>query len=176
MVLFPDELHVSKSLARRLRQHRFEIKMDTAFLEVMAGCAEPRRDQDGTWISPEMTAAYAALHQAGYAHSVETWVDGTLAGGLYGVGIGRAFFGESMFARAADASKLALAHLVTQLRRWSFGLIDCQMRTAHLATMGAREIPRTAFVSELAALVRAPSPASPWRFDADLASDIFRGK
>jgi leucyl/phenylalanyl-tRNA--protein transferase len=121
-----------------------------------------------------MTTAYAALHRAGYAHSVETWMDGSLAGGLYGVAIGRAFFGESMFARVADASKLALVYLVAQLRRWGFGVIDCQMKTAHLATMGAREIPRASFVSQLAALVGAPEPQAPWRFDPDLAAEVLQ--
>ena len=115
-----------------------------------------------------MMSAYAAFHQSGYAHSVETWVDGQLAGGLYGVSIGRAFFGESMFARATDASKIALAHLARQLDRWEFGLIDCQMVTPHLASLGAREIPRKDFLRALSELVNYPSRRGAWRFDDDL--------
>jgi leucyl/phenylalanyl-tRNA--protein transferase len=172
MVLFPQELHVSRSLARRVRQGGFEIRADTAFTEVMAGCAESRPGQPGTWISPAILESYAALHEEGVAHSVETWVDETLVGGLYGLAIGRAFFGESMFAGATDASKLALVHAVVQLRRWGFGVIDCQMKTEHLATFGAREIPRSAFLKRLAGLVSLPGPGVPWRLDDDLASEL----
>jgi leucyl/phenylalanyl-tRNA---protein transferase len=173
MVLYPDELHVSHSLARRIRQGRFEIRIDSAFGDVMAACGEPRPGQDGTWISPEMTAAYTALHVAGLAHSAETWVNGALAGGLYGVAIGRAFFGESMFSRVADGSKLALVHLVAQLRRWGFGVIDCQMKTAHLASLGAREIARSSFLEQIAGLVRQPAPAAPWRLDPDVVNEVL---
>ena len=174
MVLLPDELHVSKSLAKHVRQGGFEIRADTAFSEVIAGCAQPRRGQDGTWISPAIVEAYVALHAEGIAHSVETWIDGALAGGLYGLAIGGVFFGESMFARATDASKLAFVHAVGQLRRWGVGLIDCQMSTAHLAGFGAREVPRAVFLHRIAQLVSHPAPRSPWRLDPDLAQEVLR--
>ena len=121
MVLLPDELHVSHRLSRRMRKHDFTVRIDTAFQAVMRACAEPRDGQDGTWITRGMLQAYAALHAAGAAHSVETWIDGQLAGGLYGVSIGRAFFGESMFATETDASKIAFVTLVRQLERGDSG-------------------------------------------------------
>lgn len=167
MVLFPAEFRMPRSLAKRLRQGEYEIRVDTAFAAVMQACAAPRGDGAGSWITSEMVAAYSALHRHGHAHSVETWIDGELAGGLYGVALGRAFFGESMFARVSDASKIALAHLVRQLVRWQFGIIDCQMNTAHLARFGAREIPRTEFSRQLAELVNYKPTAAVWRFDDD---------
>lgn len=166
MVLVPDEIRVGRSLARRLRNAGFETRVDTAFVEVMRGCAEPREGEPGTWISPVMIAAYSRLFEAGYAHSVETWHDARLVGGLYGVAIGRMFYGESMFSRMPDASKVALVRLARQLHAWGFGLIDCQMETPHLARMGARPIPRAAFVAQLAQLVDLPHRPGPWRFDA----------
>jgi leucyl/phenylalanyl-tRNA--protein transferase len=174
MVLQPDQLHVSRSLARRVRRGGFEVRADTVFHHVIEACAEPRDGQSGTWITADIVNAYVALHEAGFAHSVETFVDGTLVGGLYGVAIGQAFFGESMFAHATDASKLALVHLVEQIRRWGFGLIDCQMKTAHLASFGAREISRARVVKQIAALVTRPAPPSPWRLDSDLAHGLVR--
>jgi leucyl/phenylalanyl-tRNA--protein transferase len=168
MVLLPAAFKVSRSLARRLRRRDYEVRADTGFAAVMAACAEPRPGQAGTWITAEMRAAYERLHAAGFAHSVETWIDGELAGGLYGVAIGRMFYGESMFSRASDASKLALAHLVAQLTRWGFGLIDCQMETAHLASLGARPIPRSEFQARLQALVDLPGRPGKWTFDHDL--------
>jgi leucyl/phenylalanyl-tRNA--protein transferase len=169
MVLVPDELHVTRSLRRVLRAGRYTVTFDGAFRDVMLGCAEPREGQDGTWITPGMVRAYTRLASLGYAHSAEAWADGALAGGLYGVAIGRMFFGESMFARHSDASKVALVHLVRQLQRWGFRLIDCQMSTAHLASLGAREIPRSAFVGEVERLVKEAPVPGPWRPDADLA-------
>lgn len=168
MVLFPGELRISRSLARRLRRGDYEIRVDTAFTEVIHACAEPRSQDQGTWITAEMIAAYCALHRLGHAHSVETWIGGRLAGGLYGIALGRMFYGESMFARASDASKIALVHLVRQLARWQFGMIDCQMNTAHLARFGAREIPRSDFSQRLEELVNYPESAGVWRFDNDL--------
>lgn len=162
MVLFPVELHVSRSLQRRLRNGEYAITADTAFRRVLEGCAAPRDAHGGTWISGRMIAAYERLHLAGFAHSVEAWADGELAGGLYGVAIGRVFFGESMFARRTDASKVAFVHLVRQLEAWGFGLIDCQMRTEHLARFGAREIPRAEFQRRVAALVEQPPVLGPW--------------
>ncbi len=169
MVLFPAELKVSRSLARTLRNARFEVRADTAFDEVIEGCRQPRRGESGTWITAQMAEAYGALHRAGFAHSVETWLDVELVGGLYGVALGRAFFGESMFTRVSDASKVALVALVRQLQHWGFGVIDCQMNTAHLASFGAREIPRAEFTRILRELVHyAPVPV-PWRLESKIA-------
>ena len=150
MVLFPGELKISRSLAQTLRKSSYEVRLDTAFDAVVGACAgKAREGQSGTWITPEMQAAYRALHSLGYAHSVETWIDGTLAGGLYGIAIGRAFYGESMFADVRDASKIALAHLCAHLKQRGFGIIDCQMETAHLASLGARPISRRHFAARL---------------------------
>jgi leucyl/phenylalanyl-tRNA--protein transferase len=162
MVLFPAELRVSRSLAKRLRRRDHEVRADTAVQTVMEGCAAPRTGQAGTWISPPMMEAYLALHAIGYAHSVETWMAGELVGGLYGVAIGRVFYGESMFTRVPNASKVAFVHLVRQLDLWGFGLIDCQMRTAHLASLGAREISRPNFTSRLRELLNYPNVPAPW--------------
>ena len=168
MVLYPAEVRVSRSLRKALRRDEHEVRVDTAFTAVMRACAEPRPHQAGTWIVPAMIGAYAELRARGYAHSVETWRAGELVGGLYGVAIGRAFFGESMFARATDASKVALVHLARQLERWQFGMIDCQMRTAHLASLGAREITRSRFSRALQQLVNYPAEPRTWTFDRDL--------
>jgi leucyl/phenylalanyl-tRNA---protein transferase len=168
MVLFPDELHISKSLTRRLKKDDFRVTADTAFGEVIRACAAPRDSETGTWINRRMITAYERLHAAGVAHSIEAWMDGELAGGLYGVAIGGAFFGESMFARRTDASKIALVHLVRQLARWRFGVIDCQMKTEHLATFGAREIPRRDFVARIRRLIEQPDVPPPWRLDEPL--------
>lgn len=152
MVLFPAELKRSRSLLKTLRNTRYEVRLDTQFARVMAECAAPRQAQSGTWISGEMQAAYTRLHKLGHAHSVEVWIDGDLAGGLYGVALGRIFYGESMFAKRRDASKIALVHLCRHLEQNGFAMIDCQMKTAHLATLGAREIPRSEFVASVARL------------------------
>ena len=168
MVLFPDEFKISRSLRRVLKKHNYEIRADTAFAEVMKSCAAPRRGQPGTWITPDMMQAYQELHRLGLAHSLETRIGGKLAGGLYGVALGRVFFGESMFARRTDASKIAFVHLVRQLSRWGFGLIDCQMKTAHLASFGAREIPRTQFTRMLEELINYAGIQGKWRLDHDL--------
>lgn len=162
MVLVPDEIRVTRSLAKRIRNGGFEVRVDTAFADVMRACAAPREDAAGTWISQAMLAAYTRLHQAGYAHSVETWHDGVLVGGLYGVAIGRMFYGESMFSRMPDASKVALVRLAQQLQQWEFGLIDCQMETAHLASLGARAVSRMAFTDRLAELVNLPHRPGLW--------------
>ena len=162
MVLFPRELHVPRSLARRLRRGDFTVTADAAFADVVAGCAEPRDQQGGTWITAEMREAYERLHAAGYAHSVEAWQDGLLVGGVYGVAIGRAFFGESMFTRVPDASKVAFVRLVGALTAWEFGVIDCQMKTEHLARFGAREIPRAEFVGIVGRLTGDEGPRRRW--------------
>lgn len=169
MVLAPVDFRIARSLAKRLRRHDYEVRADTAFGAVVRACAAPRAGQSGTWITAPMMAAYEALHRAGHAHSVETWIAGELAGGLYGVALGRAFFGESMFAAVADASKIALAHLVRQLARWRYGLIDCQMATGHLARLGAHEMPRAEFMRRLEELVNYPWNPGAWRLDDDLS-------
>ena len=169
MVLLPDELRVPRSLAKLMRRQPYEIRVDSAFRAVMTACAQPRAGQAGTWINADIIDAYTQLHALGVAHSVEAWQDGVLVGGLYGIALGRAFYGESMFARAPDASKIAFVHLVRQLQRWQFGMIDCQMNTAHLARFGAREIPRTDFIARLESLVNLAAVPTPWRLDHDLA-------
>jgi len=168
MVLFPHELKVSRSLAKTLRKRPFEVRMDTAFSTVMRGCAAPRRGEPGTWIGPDMIAAYTRLHELGIAHSVEAWQGDELVGGLYGIALGRMFYGESMFSRATDASKIAFVHLVRQLERRGFGMIDCQMKTAHLASLGAREIPRDEFARRLGELVNYPDIDGHWQLENDL--------
>lgn len=177
MVLIPNEFRVSRSLAKVLRNTSYEVRTDTAFELVMRSCAAPRSKtgHHGTWIDEDMIAAYCELHRLGYAHSVETWIDGELAGGLYGICIGQMFFGESMFSNASNASKIALAHLARQFERWQPGsstmpgraMIDCQMKTPHLASLGAREIPRGEFIALLQELVHC-APISDWRFDTGL--------
>jgi len=161
MVLFPEELRVQRSLRKRLARPDYEVRVDAAFDEVVRGCAAPRAAQDGTWITPAMRAAYGRMHAVGLAHSVETWIDGELAGGLYGIALGRVFFGESMFTRRPDASKIALVHLARRLGAAGFGLIDCQMRTDHLARFGAREIARTRFAALLAEWVHCEDARDP---------------
>ena len=159
MALYCDELKVSRSLAKSARNKGYEVRIDTAFGEVLEGCAERA---EGTWLGSEMQAAYLALHRRGYAHSFETWKGGELVGGLYGVAIGRMFYGESMYSRATDASKVALVGLVHNLQYRKFPLIDCQMKTPLLASLGAREIPRRSFLRELAALVNYAEPPGKW--------------
>jgi leucyl/phenylalanyl-tRNA---protein transferase len=167
MVLYCDELKISRSLAKNIRNKGYEVRVDTAFREVLLGCASSRRGSSaggeaGTWLGEDMRAAYTRLHRAGQAHSFECWHDGTLVGGLYGVAIGRMFYGESMFSRATDASKVALVALVEELRRRGFPLIDCQVRTALLAQLGGREIPRREFLRRLRALVNYREPGGRW--------------
>jgi len=172
MVLLARELHVSRSLRRVIRSGRFAITLDTAFADVMAGCSEPRADHDGTWITAEMKVAYRELEALGYAHSVEAWSGGELVGGLYGVALGRMFYGESMFSRQRDASKAALVYLVRQLERWGFEMVDCQMSTSHLASLGAHDIPRAEFLKAVQRLTRLPGVPSPWVLDADLMETL----
>ncbi|MCP3433386.1 leucyl/phenylalanyl-tRNA--protein transferase [Stutzerimonas stutzeri] len=161
-VLFPDELHVSRSLRKRMRHGDYRVTFDKAFAEVIQGCAGPRSYADGTWITTPMQDAYVRLHEMGVAHSVEVWQQGQLVGGLYGLAMGELFFGESMFSRATDASKVGFVTLVERLREWGFALIDCQMPTRHLESFGARSIPRAAFAEALAMHLDRPSAAD-WR-------------
>ncbi|WP_334106588.1 leucyl/phenylalanyl-tRNA--protein transferase [Methylobacillus sp.] len=158
MVLFPDELKISRSLAKRLKHRDYEIRFNTAFQKVIAACAAtPRVGQDGTWITDDIMQGYTTLHQLGYAHSAETWMNGKLVGGLYGVKLGRMFYGESMFHHVTDASKLAFVHMVQRLQAHGCGMIDCQMKTLHLLSLGAREIPRAEFSQRLLELVHYPA-------------------
>lgn len=168
MVLSTSAVHVSRSLARRLRGTTHRVTVDTAFGAVMRACAAPRAHEHGTWITAEMLDAYEALHEAGFAHSLEVWEDGALAGGIYGVSIGRAFFGESMFSHTTDGSKVAIAWLAAQLARWGVPFIDCQVPSAHLASLGAVEVPRAEFLARLGALTAQAAPGRPWTLDADL--------
>ena len=164
MVLYSDEFKVSRSLAKRIKRRDFDIRIDTAFDDVIRACATvPRDRQMGTWITDDMVNAYRRLHELGYAHCVEAWRDNELVGGLYGLAIGRVFFGESMFARTSDASKVALAALVALLQRQRVPLIDCQQETEHLASMGARPIPRRQFARELSKLIHSTDAPVGWR-------------
>jgi len=175
LVLDPRSISISKSLARTLKKNVLRISLDTAFEDVVTRCARAeRRGQPGTWIVPQMREAYLQLHRAGCAHSVEAWQDGCLAGGLYGVSLGRAFFGESMFARQPDASKVCLAWLAALLRAWEFDFIDCQVTTPHLLRMGAVEIERTAFFARLRHALQAPDRIGPWRLPSDI-SPLMQG-
>ena len=165
MVLFPGELKISRSLRKTLKKDNYEIRVDSAFSEVMQACAQPRNGCAGTWIHAEMISAYAALYEMGLAHSVEVWIGGELMGGLYGVAQGKVFFGESMFSRVSDASKIAFVHLVKQLERRGFRMIDCQMKTVHLASLGGREIPRKEFSQKLKELVNYTERVEKWCID-----------
>lgn len=172
MVLPTDTVRVSTSLARRLRRDDYTVTIDGDFRGVMRACAAPRADDHGTWITGEMLDAYAALHAAGHAHSLEVWQDGALAGAIYGVSVGRAFFGESMCSPRTDGSKVAIAWLAAQLARWGVPFIDCQVPSDHLASLGARTVPRPAFLARLAGLVVQPGPSGPWRLDGDLTGAL----
>jgi leucyl/phenylalanyl-tRNA--protein transferase len=166
LVLEADQVVIPRSLRKQIRRGRYDVRLDTAFVDVMRGCAEtPRPEQDGTWITDDMIAAYMRLHELGYAHSAEAWLDGELVGGLYGVSLGAAFFGESMFARATDASKVAFVVLLEQLARWDIRLIDCQVHTDHLARFGAENWARARFLRALAAALERPTRRGPWRLD-----------
>ncbi len=166
LVLYPHEIHVSRTLRRVLNKRIFSVTMDSAFETVITACAETRQKQDhGTWIVDEIQSAFIDFHRAGYAHSVEVWTEGRLAGGLYGVSMGRCFFGESMFTLVDNASNVALVHLVRALERRSFTLIDCQVSTEHLMRMGAREIPRARFLRQLRQSLTAPTLKGRWEYE-----------
>ncbi len=171
-VLLPKDLRISRSLGKRLRRNDFRVTFDCAFLDVVTECAAPRRGDAGanrgTWITKAMAAAYTELHRLGYAHSVEVWRENSLIGGLYGVSLGRLFFGESMFTRATDASKIALVHLARLLTSWDFPLIDCQMMNPHLESLGAVTISRSTFLAILAHNLRYPDHRGSWRDAAAL--------
>jgi leucyl/phenylalanyl-tRNA---protein transferase len=163
LILDPEKFRASRSLRAVIRKGRFEVRFDTAFAEVIRACAQTkRRGEVGTWITPEVQSAYTALHELGYAHSIESWVQGELAGGLYGLLLGRCFFGESMFARRTDASKVALAALVDFLKAREVRLIDCQVTSAHLRSLGAKEIPRAEFLRRLREALQHPTRREKW--------------
>lgn len=161
-VLYPKHLHISHSLLKTLRRNIYRVSLDTGFRAVMEACAQPRVGASGTWISPEIINAYIELHKRGIAHSVEVWKQGVLVGGLYGVALGKVFFGESMFSGADNASKVGLAHLVRQLIQWDFQIIDCQLANPHLFSLGAVEIPREVFQQMLLDFTQAPAIPGPW--------------
>ncbi len=166
LVLFPHELRISRSLKQSINKNVYKVTLDNAFEEVIMNCASVNRKKAGdTWLTEEMIDAYIRLHHAGYAHSVEAWSGGKLAGGLYGVALGSAFFGESMFMKKSNASKVAFITVAQQLFAWDFSLIDCQIPTAHLKTFGASEIPRTKFLVQLKDALQAPDRKGPWKFD-----------
>jgi len=167
-VLFPDRLKVSRSLRKTLRKPLFTVTLDQAFEAVIENCAMPRGEDDGTWITPAIKRSYTMLHQMGIAHSVEVWRHGELVGGLYGVALGRVFFGESMFSRASDASKVGFATLVKQLHRWGYPLIDCQVHSDHLESLGAETIPRKEFIALLDQWCEVEATSSAWSLDEDL--------
>lgn len=165
LVLYPGEVHVPARLRRRIKSKIFEVTSDTVFDRVIAECARVRTEnREETWLVDEMIEAYQGLYESGYAHSVETWYQGELAGGLYGVSLGGAFFGESMFTRVTDASKVALVALCNYMAENDFDLIDCQIPTDHLIWMGAKEVPRKVFLEQLKASVKKPIPIGKWRF------------
>ena len=176
MVMTPSDLVVARSLRKAIKRRPYRLAIDTAFREVLVGCAEvPRPGQSGTWLIPEMVEAYEKLHALGFAHSFEAWQDDVLVGGLYGVSLGGAFFGESMFARAPDASKIAYVASVRQLAAWSIGLIDCQVHTEHLERFGAFEITRAEYLERLARVLDAPTRRGTWTFELDLAKFAASG-
>lgn len=164
-IMVPDAMHVSRSLAKRLRSGRYRVSADRAFAEVMAGCAAPRAKQTGTWITPRMQDTYGELHEQGFAHSLEVWRDGELVGGIYGISLGRMFFGESMFSVARDASKVALATLTRLLADWQFTLLDCQIMNDHLLSLGAEAMPRRRFLALVAANNGYPTKRGRWKLD-----------
>ncbi len=172
LVLLPEQLRVSRSLRRLLNKQRFTVSFDRQFAAVVAHCAEPREGSSGTWITSAMQRAYCELHELGLAHSVEVWEGADLVGGLYGVALGRVFFGESMFSRRANCSKIALVYLARHLQRWDFELIDCQVNSEHLLSLGASPISRELFLSKLAQLVPGPNPEAQWQVDDSLSAKL----
>ncbi|SCK21271.1 leucyl/phenylalanyl-tRNA--protein transferase [Vogesella sp. LIG4] len=162
MVLEPGQLRITRSLAKSLRNKQYSFRFDSAFEQVMRGCAAPRDGQAGTWISEDMIAAYCRLHAEGHAHSAEVWQQGQLVGGLYGVAVGRMFFGESMFHRATDASKIALVQLANVLFAHGFGMIDCQLFTPHLESLGAHLVSRAEFIARLETYTQQLAPTALW--------------
>ena len=173
-VLFPANVNVSRSMRQEIRAGRFQITFDRAFRDVIQACAQPRANSQGTWITPEIIEAYCHLHGIGLAHSVEAWHDGELVGGLYGVALGKVYFGESMFSRMTNASKVAFIYLVHQLAAWDFAVIDCQIQSDHLRSLGSEDIRRTEFVSILHRSCHIPYQRTPWSMDTDAIASLYR--
>ena len=176
LVLFPERIKIARSLGKVLRNKHFTVTADRVFSTVIDACAQPRAMQTGTWITSEMRDAYCELHRLGHAHSIEVWQDGNLVGGLYGVALGRIFYGESMFTRISNASKVALVALTLQLRRWGFVLIDCQVRTEHLVSLGAVEISRQIFSQFLDRYCPYLGREGAWELDQDWLIELFPTK
>lgn len=176
MMMTTRDLRINRSLRKSIRRAPYQLKLDTAFVDVLTACSQvPRPGQQGTWLVPDMLDAYTELHRQGYAHSFEAWDGATLVGGLYGVSIGGAFFGESMFARAPEASKIAFVASVRQLDAWRIGLIDCQVHTEHLERFGAYEVPRLRYIEMLKSVIDHPTRRGQWQFDIDLAAFAASG-
>jgi leucyl/phenylalanyl-tRNA--protein transferase len=168
LVLEPGDFHVSRRFGRTLRKGKFRVTMDRSFAAVIGACATaPRRGQDGTWITRDMQRAYIRLHELGYAHSVESWLEGNLVGGIYGVSLGKCFFGESMFSYESDASKAAIATLVERLNQWQFHMLDAQVTTRHLLSLGAKEMPRKLFLDKLSAALQFPTFRGVWNVESE---------
>ena len=162
-ILRPDDFKLTRSLKKSIRKNEFTFTIDNSFEEVIYHCATPKENRPGTWITTDMKSAYINLHELGYAHSIETWSDNKLVGGLYGISLGGIFFGESMFSEISDASKAALYGLVSCLKLWGFSLIDCQITSAHLLSLGAMEIPRTEFIDQLECALTKPGKPGNWK-------------
>ncbi len=174
LVLFPNEMHISKSLKRVIKSKKFTITFDTRFTDVISYCADvPRKDENGTWITDDMIEAYSHLHEQGFAHSVEVFLENELVGGLYGISLGKSFFGESMFSLQNNASKVALAALTDLVKQWEFDFIDCQLPTNHLKGLGAIEIRRDRFLSLLSITKRTPTRQGKWTNEASLSLGLF---
>ena len=170
LILTPKLLKVSRSLKKLIKKRSYEITLDTAFSEVIQNCADSRREGANTWITDEMQTAYSNLHEKGYAHSVEVWAGDVLVGGLYGVALGKVFFGESMFSKENNTSKLALVYLIRQISSWGFELIDCQVSSEHLFTLGAMEMSRSEFLQGLNNLLQYKDKIGKWSFDAEIVA------
>jgi len=173
-VLVPEKLRISRSLRKTLKKNALRISMNEDFASVIYQCAQPREYEAGTWITHEMMQAYIRLHEAGHAHSIECWQDEQLVGGLYGVALGKIFFGESMFSRLSDASKIAFVYLARQLQVWGFGLIDCQIQSPHLDSFGAEDVPRTVFAHSLEHYIVQPAHTGDWKLDSGLVNTLVQ--
>ena len=172
-VLFPDKLNISRSTIKKIRQDKYHITVDRAFKQVITQCAAPRSDGNGTWLTSQMIDAYSNLHELGYAHSAECWLDGELVGGLYGVSIGRVFFGESMYSRNSDASKIAFIYLATQLKEWGYAMIDCQVHSNYLQSLGASVIPRQEYINLINHWTKLPALNKQWVLENKLINSLI---
>ena len=172
-VLFPDKLNISRSVLKTIRKEHFHVTIDQAFEQVIQQCAAPRADGNGTWLTQQMIEAYCSLHELGHAHSAECWHGDELVGGLYGVAIGRVFFGESMYSSHSNASKIAFIQLACQLKEWGYALIDCQVHSNYLQSLGATEIPREDYIKLIQHWTKVPGQEIPWSLDKKLISSLI---